>query len=130
MIELQKGRTLELGQQVEVYRNLNKGRVFSIRDKKTNLVVAIGDKFKIENVKCTVREGGRQRVIREKRKAVHAFLIGTFTGGCEFDLDECQELYYDPYTLDSFVNKDNGKKITSVDIIYFDNGRAYILKED
>ena len=130
MIELQKGRTLELGQQVEVYRNLNKGRVFSIRDRKTGLVVAIGDKFKVENVTCVVREGGRQRVIREKRKNVHSFLKATFTGGCEFDLDDCQELYYDPYTLDSFVNKDTGKKISNIDVAYFENGRAYILKDE
>ena len=130
MIEFKDTRTLELGQQVEVYRNLNKGRTFSIRDKKTGLVVAWGNKFKIENVTCKVSETGRQRVIEKKRKEVHAVLLGVFTGGCEFDLDDCQELFYDPYTLDSFVNKDTGKKINHIDVAYFEDGRCYILKDE
>ena len=126
MIQLQKERSLELNQQVEVYRNLNKGRVFSIKDKKSGLVVAIGDKFKVENVTCKVREGGRQRVIKEKRKGVHAFLISTYAGECEMDISKMNELTYNPYTMDSFINKDTGEKVFSVDFVYFEDGKAYI----
>ena len=126
MIQLQKERNLELNQQVEVYRNLNKGRVFSIKDKKSGLVVAIGDKFKVENVTCKVREGGRQRVIREKRKGVHAFLISTYAGECEMDIGNMNELTYDPYTMDSFINKDTGEKVFDADFVYFENGKAFI----
>ena len=126
MIQLQKDRTLEVGQQVEVYRNLNRGKVFSIKDKKSGLVVAWADKFKIENVICKVREGGRQRVIKDKRKNVHATVIGTYIGEYEMDTSTMSELYYDPYTLDSFINKKTGEKVLGVDSVYFEDGQAFI----
>ena len=63
MLEIVKDRTLVSGQEVSVYRNLNR-KCFSIKDKKTGLVCAYADKFRIENVKCKVLEAGRQRVLR------------------------------------------------------------------
>ena len=50
MLEIVKDRTLVSGQEVSVYRNLNR-KCFSIKDKKTGLVCAYADKFRIENVK-------------------------------------------------------------------------------
>lgn len=108
-----------------MYRNLNKGKLFSIKDKKTGLVIAHGDSFRVENVTCKVREGGRQRVIKDKRKNVHSFLIATYTGECEMDVSHV-EIYYDPYTLDSFINKATGEKVSEVDLVYFKDGKAYI----
>lgn len=131
MLEIVDNRTLENLQQVEVYRNLhvNKGKVFSIRDKKTGLVVARGNKFRIENVECKVREGGRKKVIREKKKNVHAFPIGLYSGECEMNTSQMIELYYNPYTTNSFINKETGEAVNEVDLIYFEDGKAYILKQ-
>ena len=126
MIQLQKDRTLVIGQQVEVYRNLNRGKVFSIKDKKTGLVVAWADRFMIENVICKVREGGRQRVIKDKRKNVHAFLVSNYAGECEMDISTMNELYYDPFNLDSFINKETGEKVIDVESVYFEDGKAFI----
>jgi hypothetical protein len=120
--------TLTLSQEVFVYRNLNRGRLFSIKDKKTGLVIAHADKFRIENVKCKISEAGRQRVIRERRKNVHGQLLGIFTGECEMNIEELVEVYYDPYTLDSFIDKSTGEKLEYIDFVYFEDGKAYKSK--
>jgi len=74
-------KTLRKGQQVEIYRNLNRrdGIWFSVRDRKTGLVVyRINLKDQLEmtlkNVKFHVSKAGRARVLREKRKNVHALI--------------------------------------------------------
>ena len=90
------------------------------------MVVAWADRFMIEDVTCKVREGGRQRVIKDKRKNVHATVIGTYIGECEMDTSMMNELYYDPYTLDSFINKETGEKVTEVESVYFEDGIAFI----
>ena len=127
MLEIVKDRKLEQSQEVAVYRNLNR-KCFSIKDKKTGLVVAHADKFRIENVRCKVSEAGRQRVLREKQKNVHALLLGIYIGNCEMDTSQMDEVYYDPYTLDSFINKRTGEKLTQIDLVYFENGKAYMLR--
>ena len=73
---------------VRVYRNLNNGKI-SILDKKTNKVVGYAKScfvIPMDNqttIKCVVLEGGRNRVLRDKQKNVHAFngepKIGTDT---------------------------------------------------
>jgi hypothetical protein len=128
IINLLNDRTLSLGQQIETYRNLNKGELFSIKDKKTGLVVAHADRYRVENVTCKVREGGRQRAINEGRRNVHAFLTCIYSGECEMDIAQMSELYYNPFTLDSFINKDTGEKVEYVDLAYFQDGKCYINK--
>ena len=59
-----------------LYRNLNNGRI-SIKDKRTNLVVGYADEVWVENPKFIVSEAGRQRVLEEKRKNVHAYIEGS-----------------------------------------------------
>jgi len=61
--------------QVEVYRNLNNGRL-SIRDAKTKLVIGHADRVKLMDVTFHVSQAGRERVLREKRKNVHAVVRG------------------------------------------------------
>ena len=128
MIKPIKDRTLNQGQIVQVYRNLNApGKVFSIKDKKSELVLAHGDSFIIEDITCKVSEAGRQRVLRDKRKNVHAVLLGRYVGESGLDTSNLNELYYDPYTLDSFVNKTTGESVNCVEVIYFRDGKAWIL---
>lgn len=127
-IYLLKNRNIELNHKTSVYRNLNKGELFSIKDRGTGLVLAHGSNFKIESVKCHVGNG-RHRVREEKTKNVHAWLNGIYTGECEMDILDMVELYYDPYTLDTFINKETGEPIHSVDLVYFSDGKAWILKE-
>jgi len=57
----------------EIYYNINK-RVFSIRAKKTPVTYTVA--ARVDLPKFVVREGGRQQVLREKQKNVHAFIKG------------------------------------------------------
>ncbi len=59
----------------QVYRNLHT-KNWSIRDAKTKRVVGHADHIEMQNVEAVVSEAGRQRVLRERKKNVHAFLVG------------------------------------------------------
>ena len=92
---------------VDVYFNLHK-KTLSVRHK--GIVIAHSDYVKIGNPKFVVSEAGRQRVLREKRKNVHAFvrgeLLSTVNNSNEV-LDNHSTITYNPYKYTSFVNKSN-----------------------
>tara|TARA_R110000772_G_scaffold44284_1_gene101923 strand:- start:385 stop:801 length:417 start_codon:yes stop_codon:yes gene_type:complete len=58
-----------------VYRNLNNGLI-SIQDLSTGLVLGHASAIDLQEASFIVREAGRQQVIKEKRKNVHAFVRG------------------------------------------------------
>ena len=60
---------------VQVYRNLHNGLI-SIQDLSTGLVLGHAYAIDLEEANFIVREAGRQQVIKEKRKNVHAFVRG------------------------------------------------------
>jgi len=88
---------------VEVYFNLHK-RVFSIRSCKTGRVIHHAKDVHIVNPKFVVREGGRQRVLRERKKNVHAFVRGNLTTFKDNPSRLADTIGYNPYKYDSFVN--------------------------
>ena len=95
------------GQKVEVNRNLHK-KCYSIRQK-GKVVAYLGDtnELTLKDVKFAVQPAGRDRVRRENKKNVHAFVRGTVirTGGLmrKTLLRRCwRSVKYNPYTMDSF----------------------------
>jgi len=88
---------------VEVYFNLHK-RVFSIRSCRTGRVIHHAKDVNIVNPKFVVREGGRQRVLRERKKNVHAFVRGNITAFKDSPSHLADTIGYNPYKYDSFVN--------------------------
>ena len=58
----------------------------------------------LENVTFKVSEAGRQRVLREGRKNVHAYIIGDLVD-CK-PLTEGEIVTYNPFKYSSFVLKD------------------------
>lgn len=101
---------------VEVYRNLHK-KCYSVRDCKTGRVILHKDVLMLENVKYVVRQAGRERVLKENRKNVHAFVRGKL-------IDELPAWYYEnnghwdfgsatynPYKYKSFVDNFTGKPV-------------------
>lgn len=127
-ISINVGKELNVGDIVEVYRNLHKGLNFSIRNKTDKIVVAIGDGFIISNIKTTIRTGGRQRVINESRKNVHAFLTGEYMGACELNTDDLEMVYYNPYKLDRFILKASNRELQNGSSVYFKDGQAWLIK--
>lgn len=77
---------------VEVYRNLHNGKM-SIRDAKTKLVLGHADQVFLHQAEFKVSQAGRERVLKEKKKNVHAVVEGIlgravgFTSFKERDLE-------------------------------------------
>ncbi len=75
---------LQRNKPVWVYRNLRYGRssrpLYSIMQ--NGKIVARRHRLILREVTFKVREGGRQRVLREDRKNVHAFAVGMLVGSC------------------------------------------------
>lgn len=105
----------------KVYRNLHNGK-FSIMDSK-GLVVGHADRVMMLDATPVVRENARLRVIKEKRKNVHAFIQGSIFGtdgfqplkgrnyngkGGFFCVDARKKVRYNPYESGNFMlHKDN-----------------------
>lgn len=116
-----------IGEKVMVYYNLHKS-TFSITKK--GIVVAHADYVLLDDVEFRVREGGREKVNLEKRKNVHAFVIGNLLDFCEHPCENLPEepdrpvVTYNPYRHDSFVVKKTGEPI------YYANGVEMINSEN
>lgn len=99
---------------VFVYFNLHR-KCFSVKAlegaKKGRVVAHVNDAI-VYNPTFKVSEAGRQRVLRERKKNVHAGVVGQWYEG-EFNAKRCAELMeytgravtYNPYRFDSFVYK-------------------------
>ena len=108
---------------VRVYYNLTK-KCFSVMDKKTRLVIAHARKVELSDVSFKVSESGRQRVIKERRKNVHAFVEGNWEQNGVSLLGV--EIAYNPYLYSSFVVKDTLQPIHRADSAYLYNKSIYI----
>ena len=93
-----------VGQRVFVFRNLSKDTwsVWS-GDKKKLLFHA--ETLNISDAHFFVSEAGRQRVLRNKRKVVHAGVVGTLNkvDGAEMDHRGWTRVRYNPYETGTFV---------------------------
>lgn len=90
-----------INKRVEVYFNLHK-KCYSVRDKKSRLVIAHLDSIALKDVVFKVSEKGRQRVLKEKRKNVHAVIEGTIC--CPVEIEALStKVTYNPYKYKSFV---------------------------
>jgi hypothetical protein len=101
-------------ERVDVYWNINK-KCFSVKSCKTGKVILHTDKISLEDAKFVVREGGRQRVLREKQKNVHAFVRGYVTS--KTSAHKVQEATYNPYKYDSFVVTDTEEPVDSASLV-------------
>lgn len=108
----------------EVYRNLHNG-LFSIREKKSKLVVAHARKVGLCNVKFVVKEAGNKRARDTGVRNVHAWVegeLGIFEGvsykGRDLELHSAasnmekmtdwnyENFTYNPFKFKTFVDKD------------------------
>ena len=92
---------------VKVYFNLHK-KTFSVVAMEgfhKGRVICRCDDLSLQDVTFKVSEAGRQRVLREKRKNVHAFVVGTLCNSIEIQGKIFSEISYNPYFLGSFFDK-------------------------
>lgn len=103
---------------VRVYRNLNKPEFYSImamEGEDKGKVVGYARSVLLENCQLVVSEASRQRVLREKRRNVHAFCQGTIVDASEIvqalDVSECA-ITYNPYKMGSFFRRQDDSPYT------------------
>lgn len=100
-------------QKVSVYRNLN-DQCLSVLHKQHVAGHAIA--VVLSDVRFRVQEGGRQTVIREKRKNVHAFVDGNLVECSDHPVvidGEPVQVTYNPYRAGHFCNRATGEPIYS-----------------
>lgn len=79
---------------VEIYRNLHNGKL-SIRDAKTKHVIGHAARVYLHDARFKVSQAGRKRVLREKRKNVHAVVNGVIGKAEAFQSYKGRDI--DPY---------------------------------
>jgi len=118
---------------IKAYRNITTGKI-SLLNKATGLVVGHCDSVELIKhcsqpaVEAVVNESGRLRVVREKKKYVHAFMVGAISAvegfksykgrGFTYSLDEPHhfatqmlEVIYNPYKMTFFTDKRTHMKL-------------------
>jgi hypothetical protein len=104
-----------MGITVEVYRNLHKNK-WSIRHK--GRIIKHLDSLVLLNCVFRVQPAGRKKVLREKRKNVHAYIKGELNEFCSLDLCTI-DASYNPYKFDYFFRKRDNSRIDKCSMVTF-----------
>ena len=111
--------------QVRIYYNLHK-KMLSVQTKVNGQwkVSAHQSAAFLKNVTFRVSESGRQRVLKEKRKNVHAFITGELIDALPQNYTRWRAARYNPYELEKFQCRN--KNIDKADFAIL-NGRQLFV---
>lgn len=115
---------INLDKPIKVYRNLHK-QCWSVQQ--DGLVKAHTNLIKLFDCEFIVNQKGREKVIKEKRKNVHAFIKGYLSELFDSMLDTIHgtEITYNPYKNEFFYEKNSGSSIHSADAVLLDDRKVY-----
>lgn len=117
---------------VFVYYNLHKKcwSIKALEGENKNKVIHHANEVILFDAKPKVSEAGRQRVLKEQSKNVHAGIVGNL-----FSIDskvfktndkDFKEITYNPYKYSTFVYKDNDDNpFKGSDVVYMANRRVF-----
>ena len=96
---------MNLGQPVKVYRNLHKDQwsLMAADGPEKGRVIGYGQEVLILDPRLTVSEAGRQRAVREHRRNVHAFVVGT-VGDLQQLRGPLYRVRYNPFRASCFTD--------------------------
>ena len=106
---------------------------FNLRTKTLSLQTKVNGQWKVtahpftaylKNVKFKVSEAGRQRVLKQRRKNVHAWVTGELIDSLPKNNDKFDSARYNPYELEKFQS--GGKYIDKADYAIL-NGRQLFV---
>lgn len=109
-----------IGKKVWVYYNLHEKTFSGLYQ---NKLVFHADYVKLSDVEFRVRPGGKSRVRDEKRKNVHAFVIGILEDICEYPCENLPQpssdivITYNPYKNDSFIYKSTEEPVYHLKVV-------------
>lgn len=117
---------LEDGQYVQVYYNLHK-KCLSVQNKE-RIVVAYVDRAIIRDAEFFVSEAGRQRVLREQCKNVHAKVRGSWDASSqELEVDSSwRRVRYNPYLFATFVYADTEEPVHEASTVMVEGYQIYV----
>ncbi len=109
-----------------LYRNLHTG-TFSLKHR--GRVIKHPTTCLMSVVEFRVSEAGRKRVLKEKRKNVHATVAAQSYDDkyTEYNLDDYEEIYYNPYKTDKFIDPE-GCPVYKAQEVLCTNNKIYIKK--
>lgn len=118
---------------VRIYYNITR-KCWSIRSMsgvRYNRLIGHAVSLQLVNCSFLVSQAGRERVLRERRKNVHAFVDGLLAGQ-ELDpprwVKEIQRVRYNPYEMEQFAWVKDGQTIESAPCVYCAaDGKVYAL---
>lgn len=112
---------------VEAYWNLH-FNVISFRETARGGRVQHTESLHLKNVKFAVQPAGREKVLREERKNVHAFVRGEVVsvGQGTPPRDKWVRATYNPYKYESFVIADTEEPIFSAREVVIEDKRIYV----
>lgn len=110
---------------VFVYYNLHKScwSVKALNGPNKGRVVARVPAITVYDAIFKVSEAGRQRVIKEKRKNVHAGVVGFLTGSADFSLTTDKRVTYNPYKGPDFTLVETGEPIKESKVVMLNDKR-------
>ena len=118
---------------VRAYRNLTKS-CWSVIEKGSGRLLFHTDELAMRDCKFVVSESGRQRVLKEQRKNVHAFVEGKFASKqCWRDAKQKAPKFplpisYNPYKSATFKWATSEEPLVYTDIAWLDHdGRLWGL---
>lgn len=109
-----------------IYRNLHTGG-FSIKHRGLVVYHVSDIPILVSDVTFKVNQKSRQRVIKEKQKNVHAYIVcDNFEITPKQNIDKINKVLYNPYHAPTFMCL--GKPIMYASKIYLENGACYLMK--
>ena len=111
---------------VQVYYNLHK-KCLSVRHK--GKVIEHAQEVTLTDARFHVQQAGRERVLKQKRKNVHAYISGKlketfwFTQAPKYIWTAKQHVTYNPYKYKNFVNKETLEPVTSAEVVHISGKR-------
>ena len=117
---------------VQVYYNLHK-KCLSVRHK--GKVIEHAQEVTLTDARFHVQQAGRERVLKQKRKNVHAYIQGReayneeekrweYIGpDCNYVNDtNTVTITYNPYKNDTFIREDTGEALSEAKVVIFGCG--------
>ena len=121
-----------ISRRVFVYFNLHL-KQWSVKCLKTGRVIAHAHSVSLRDCTYRVSKRGRERVLLERRKNVHAGVVGTLIaldGVAPSDLETYQSVTYNPYKYETFVFKATELPVSHSDAVWMANKQVYALSQN
>lgn len=116
-----------------IYRNVHK-HCYSVRNEKLGRVTKHTASVLMKDATLVVSKAGRERVLREKQKNIHAGIRGelvavgsaAITERRRLDSKDWTQVYYNPFKVETFVEKATNMPIFKADYVLLTSEGVFV----